>query len=165
MIAGKTRGQPIAGTDVTRRIAELRAAETVDPAELDALWAVLAPVRAEEILGRWQGDDFATGHPTRTLLVVSRWWGKYFDALDDVTPIVCRGEDGSLFANPVVTGGASLWNGEFRGEVTATMVYDTVPVLDHFKRVDEDTLLGVMNGKSPVLHNGHHFYFLLERQR
>lgn len=150
--------------DVARRIAELRAAETVDPAELDALWAVSAPVRAEEILGRWQGDDFATGHPAHALLVASRWYGKYFDALDDVKPLVCRAEDGNLFANPAFGGGASLWNAEFRGEMTATMVYDTAPILDHFKRVDENTLLGVMNGKSPVLHNGHHYYFLLERQ-
>jgi uncharacterized protein DUF4334/GXWXG protein len=153
------------GTGVVARIAKLRAAEAVDPVELDALWAVLAPVRAEEVLGRWRGAGFATGHPSYALLVASRWYGKYFDALDDVKPLVCRAEDGSLFANTALAGGASLWNVEFRGEVTATMVYDTVPVLDHFKRVDEDTLLGVMNGKSPVLHNGHHFYFLLERQR
>lgn len=83
------------------------------------------------------------------LLVASRWYGKYFDALDDAKPLVCRAEDGSLFSTTALAGGASLWNVEFRGEVTATMVHDTVPVFDHFKRVDEDTLLGVMNGKGP----------------
>jgi hypothetical protein len=51
---------------------------------------------------------------------------------------------------------------EFRGESTATMVYDGRPVLDHFKRVDEGTLLGVMNGKG-VLDDGRHYYFVLER--
>lgn len=154
------------GTDLAARIAALRMAEVVDPAELDALWAVLAPVRAEEILGRWQGSDFATGHLVHQMLMACRWYGKYFDALDDAKPLICHAEDGSLFSNTVLANGgeASLWNVEFRGEVTATMVYDNMPVLDHFKRVDEDTLLGVMNGKNAVLHDGHHFYFLLERQ-
>ncbi|RAS60654.1 GXWXG protein [Lentzea atacamensis] len=153
------------GTDVAARIAELRGADAVDAAELDALWDALAPVCAEEILGRWKGDSFATGHPWRVLLVACRWYGKHLNAVDDVKPLICRAEDGSLYSNVDLTGGeASLWNVEFRGEVTATVVYDTMPVLDHFKRVDEDILLGVMNGKAPVLHNGHHFYFLLERQ-
>ena len=100
------------------------------------------------------------------MLVACRWYGKYFDALDDAKPLICRNPDGGLFSNTALTGGgeASLWNAEFRGEVTATMVYDTMPVLDHFKRVDPDTLLGVMNGKNPALHKGHHFYFLLERE-
>jgi len=39
-------------------------------------------------------------------------------------------------------------NIEFRGESTATMVYDGQPIFDHFKRVDENTLMGIMNGKS-----------------
>ena len=43
------------------------------------------------------------------------------------------------------------------------MVYDGQPVIDHFKRVDDDTLLGVMNGKG-VRHEGRHYYFVLERE-
>lgn len=34
---------------------------------------------------------------------------------------------------------------ECRGEVTAALTYDDQPVLDHFKQVDETTVLGVMN--------------------
>jgi len=51
---------------------------------------------------------------------------------------------------------------EFRGESTATMVYDGQPVLDHFKRVGEDTLLGIMNGRG-VRDQGHYYYFRLDR--
>jgi hypothetical protein len=48
--------------------------------------------------------------------------------------------------------------------VTATMVYDGVSIFDHFKKVDEQTLMGIMNGKSKlVFDNGQHYYFLLER--
>jgi hypothetical protein len=59
-------------------------------------------------------------------------------------------------------GGASLWDVEFRGEVTATMAYDGQPVFDHFKKFDENTLMGIMNGKRQRA-SGNLVYFLLER--
>jgi hypothetical protein len=44
------------------------------------------------------------------------------------------------------------------------MVYDGMPILDHFKKVDDDTLIGVMNGKGRlVFDNGEHYWFGLER--
>lgn len=49
-------------------------------------------------------------------------------------------------------------------EVTATMVYDGRAVFDHFKRLDDNTLMGIMNGRPElVLAGGEYFYFLLER--
>ena len=57
---------------------------------------------------------------------------------------------------------ASLWDIAFRGEVTASMVYDGQPIIDHFKALDERTLIGVMNGKG-VLAKGRHYFFVLER--
>ncbi len=54
---------------------------------------------------------------------------------------------------------------EFRGEVTATMVYDAMPVLDHFKIVDDDTVMGIMNGKlEPLFGTADPYYFWLERE-
>lgn len=45
------------------------------------------------------------------------------------------------------------------------MVYDGMAVFDHFKRVDDDTLMGVMNGKPPMVPAGRPlFYFGLERE-
>ena len=40
-----------------------------------------------------------------------------------------------------------------RGVVTAAMVYDTLPIIDVFRRVDADTLLGVMDlrGSAPYV--------------
>lgn len=145
----------------------LRAATgRIDPDLLDALWADLEVVDAAAILGSWRGFAFTTGHPVEKALAATRWHGKRFDALDDAKPLICRADDGSLYSDTTTGGGgASLWNVEFRGEVTATMVYDGRPVLDHFKRVDDDTLMGVMNGKpEAVLAHGRHFYFGLERE-
>ncbi|MGN6162010.1 MAG: GXWXG domain-containing protein, partial [Marmoricola sp.] len=94
------------------------------PAELDAIWASLEPARAETILGRYQGRAIPTGHPLEKALVRSRWWGKEFRALDDVSPLLCRDDAGEIFSNVELGNGeASLWQVEFRGEVTATMVY------------------------------------------
>lgn len=40
---------------------------------------------------------------------------------------------------------ARLRNVEYRGVVSAAMIYDQLPIIDHFRRVDEQTLLGVMD--------------------
>jgi hypothetical protein len=87
-------------------------------------------------------------------------------APDDAKPLICRAADGSLYSDTKAgRGEASLWNIEFRGEVTATMVYDGMPVFDHFKQVDDGILMGVMNGKAGgVSASGHLFYFGLERE-
>ena len=135
------------------------------PGELDALWASLPPVKADAILGRYQGSALATGHPLERALVKSRWWGKEFRALDDVSPLLCLDDAGEIFSNRELGNGeASLWNVEFRGEVTATMVYDGQPVFDHFKAAGDGLLMGIMNGKGPhILFEGSPFYFMLER--
>ncbi|MFE7165919.1 DUF4334 domain-containing protein [Streptomyces sp. NPDC057616] len=145
------------------------AAGPIDPTELDALWADLKSVDVSSILGSWRGFAFPTGHPVERVLARSRWHGKRFLALDDAQPLICRAEDsegGGLYSDTTSgRGEASLWNIEFRGEVTATMVYDGMPVFDHFKQVDDDTLMGVMNGKAAtVAPDGHLFYFGLERE-
>ncbi|XVU29250.1 DUF4334 domain-containing protein [Actinoplanes sp. CA-054009] len=151
--------------EARERLGAVRAAGgqvTID--ELDAIWAALAPVRVEELIGSWAGSEFVSGHSFEGQLERARWYGKTFTSAGDVAPLVCRGEDGKLFANEAMAkGGASLWMVEFRGEVTATMVYDGRPVLDHFKRVDDTTLLGVMNGKGVLDEDGRHYYFRLDR--
>ncbi|MCT2543633.1 DUF4334 domain-containing protein [Streptomyces atratus] len=138
----------------------------IDPAELDGLWSGLDAVDASSILGSWRGFAFSTGHPVEQVLARSRWHGKRFVSLNDAKPLICRAEDGGLYSDTSSgRGEASLWNIEFRGEVTATMVYDGMPVFDHFKQVDDSTLMGVMNGKAGVLsESGHLFYFGLERE-
>ncbi len=131
--------------------------------ELDEIWSALPTVRPEELLGTWRGSEFVTGHRFEGTLTKIGWYGKRFTSLTDVSPIVCRDETGALYDNvELAKGAASLWTVEFRGEFTATMVYDGQPVLDHFKRAGADTLLGVMNGKG-VRDRGRWYYFRLDR--
>jgi uncharacterized protein DUF4334/GXWXG protein len=133
----------------------------IDPGQLDEVWAGLEAVRAEDILGAWRGSEFDTGHPLNGTLARAGWHGKTFVSLADAKPLICRGADGELYSNQELGNGeATLWNIEFRGEVTATMVYDGRPVFDHFKRVDDDTLMGIMNVKQ---NGGLFYYFILDR--
>ncbi|MGW0337409.1 DUF4334 domain-containing protein [Streptomyces sp. NPDC003011] len=146
------------------RFQELREKDgPVSPSELDDIWAALATVRPEDILGEWKGGEFRTGHPLNGMLAKAGWYGKTFTAVHDAKPLICRNAAGELYSNRELgKGEASLWTVEFRGETTATMVYDGQPVLDHFKRVDETTLMGIMNAKGTPA-EGPFYYFFLER--
>ena len=148
------------------RFDALAAGTSPSVADLDALWADLSTVRPEEMLGAWRGGDFATGHPASGLLTKIGWHGKRFDSLLEGHPLVCRGEDGALYSSTRYAGGghSSLWEVGFRGETTATMVYDAMPVLDHFKRVDATCVMGIMNGKlEAAFGTADLYYFWLER--
>ncbi len=150
------------------RLAELRAlTEGVDPDELDAIWARLPVCDVDQAIGDWSGAALYTGHPLERALHAASWHGKRLRSQWEVDPLICRDDDGGLFSNTTLgKGRATLWPVGFRGEVTATMVYDGQPVLDHFKRVDDDTLLGIMNGRPELVldADGRHFYFLLDRE-
>jgi hypothetical protein len=54
---------------------------------------------------------------------------------------------------------ARLRSLEHRGVVTAAMVYDALPIIYVFRRVDADTLLGLMDLRGLPAP----FFFLLER--
>ncbi|MEU8627102.1 DUF4334 domain-containing protein [Streptomyces sp. NPDC048669] len=146
------------------RFQELRRKDgPVAASELDEIWTVLATVRPEEILGEWKGGEFSTGHPLVGMLPKANWYGKRFDSLHDAKPLMCWNAEGELYSNlELGQGEASLWTVEFRGEPTATMVYDGRPVFDHFKQVDDTTLMGIMNAKG-VPADGPFYYFFLER--
>ncbi|MFT3716605.1 MAG: DUF4334 domain-containing protein [Gordonia sp. (in: high G+C Gram-positive bacteria)] len=138
--------------------------EVSDPADLDAIWAALPTVGVDEILGDWKGGELPSGHRMDGLLASVNWHGKWFKSPYDVAPMVCRDADGNLYSNTEIgKGEASLWTVEFRGESTASMVYDGQPVIDHFKKVDDATLMGIMNGKTSLVRDKH-FYFYLQRE-
>jgi hypothetical protein len=48
---------------------------------------------------------------------------------------------------------------EYRGKVSATMIYDDLPIHDVFRKVDENRLLGLMDLKGDT----RLFFFMLER--
>jgi hypothetical protein len=48
---------------------------------------------------------------------------------------------------------------EYRGKVSATMIYDGLPINDHFRKIDDNTVLGLMDFKGLEFP----FPFVLER--
>ncbi|GAB4531202.1 MAG: DUF4334 domain-containing protein [Pleurocapsa sp.] len=48
---------------------------------------------------------------------------------------------------------------DYRGKVSATMIYDYLPINDSFRKVDDDTVLGIMDYKN----SPQPFFFVLKR--
>ncbi|MBB1029339.1 DUF4334 domain-containing protein [Dietzia sp. SLG310A2-38A2] len=144
----------------------IRALDTVPSERVSALWDSLEPARVDAVAGtRWRGTGLDTGHPMFGMLGQMRWWGKDFTDPRKVDPILVTDDTGAVVPDTSATGGggASLWEVSFRGRPCASMVYDRLPVIDHFAVVDPDTLLAVMNGRGTV-REGEHFWFVLERE-
>lgn len=135
----------------------------IDTAVLDELFEALEPIDCDGMMGPWKGGELRTGHKGSLPLKALKWYGKTFNSRLDVKPLMCLDEEGKLYSNQLMKGEASLWMVEFRGKVSACMVYDGQPVFDHFRRVDDRTVMGIMDGKEQVFDNGKHFYFYLER--
>ena len=145
----------------------------------------LAPVTVDEMSGRWKGAAVPTGQKLDPLLTAAGWWGKAFDGAEDVHPLL-HGPDGAHAVNPALvplTLGvhvppalvrltfpllrpfittrkprARLRMLAHRGVVSATMIYDAKPICDVFRRIDETSVLGLMDqrGAEP-------FFFRLTR--
>ncbi|MDR1388209.1 MAG: DUF4334 domain-containing protein [Propionibacteriaceae bacterium] len=162
-----------------------------DQSEAWALFDSLEPVAVDQLTGLWRGRELRTGCALEGLLEACRWYGKRFVDPERVQPTIFARADGSLFAaNPsllpmwpaltqlptglmrsafdlarpfLLTRGyhARLRPLEYRGQVSAAMVYDRIPVIDSFRRIDQDSLLGVMDLKNTP--GANLLFFVLER--
>jgi hypothetical protein len=151
-------------------------------------------VQPNELLGRWVGAGFASGHPLDGLLETYHWYGKDFRGLEDVDPLLFRTAAGAvvplraaLVPDPrwierwpwlgsrgagglfqrlvlplLITGvpQARLRLVEHRGVCTAAMLYDHLPIVDVFRRLDADSLLGLMDARGIP----QPFFFQLRRE-
>lgn len=182
---GSGSGSSASVNAAATELAEILALDAVPSARVSALWDSLAPARVDDVAGsRWRGTGLDTGHPMFAMLGEMRWWGKDFTDPRKVDPILVTDDSGAVVPDTSATGGggASLWEVSFRGRPTASMVYDRLPVIDHFAVVPSGTscasdaggtsdtggrpttLLAVMNGRGTVS-GGEHFWFVLERER
>lgn len=124
----------------------LAAGDDVPVDEVLAFFDDLPPVAVDTMIGEWDGQVIATGHRGERQLGGLRWAGKAFRSAEDVDPMVVFDDSGARVASEVM-GAARLRAVEYRGVVTATMIYDRHPVIDHFRRVADDAVLGVMDSK------------------
>lgn len=146
------------------------------PEDILKCFDALEPVDIDFMHGRWRGFEIRTGHLLDGLLEPTGWYGKLFEDSETVHPLLFYGKDKkSLYAvNPALvpltapfprssalgvmmamakpflqtkSSKARLRMIEFRGRTTATMAYDHKPIFDHFARIDESRVLGIMDLK------------------
>ena len=137
-------------------------ADSTSEVPLDALHDLFDSLPAIEpsfMLGAWDGGVFRTGHEGEKQLASIGWIGKTFHDENDVDPIIRRSADGGREPNPVL-GKATLRFVRYRGVSTATMVYDQHPIIDHFRKITGDLVLGVTDKKGDAFP----LYFYLRRR-
>ncbi len=170
-----------------QRLAVLERGATLDDAM--AFFDSLPTVTTAELRGRWKGSELPTGHPLEGLLAQYGWYGKEFVDDETVHPLLFQDAGGTILkidprklpmeVAPHVPRAAAalarhalallatsqprarLRNVEVRGKVSATMIYDHLPIQDTFRRVDSDTLLGLMDRRG----DERPFFFALRRDR
>lgn len=127
--------------------------------DLDAFFDELEPVAIETMTGSWHGGVFPTGSAVEILLKdfgVIKWHGKRFDSADRVQALVGK-TLGIKMSFPLGT--AVLRRVEFRSKVSTAMIYDRRPIIDHFRQIDDNAVMGVMDEKGKI-----EVYFYLERE-
>lgn len=157
-----------------------------------AFYDTLDAVSEDFMYGKWRGKELSTGHPMDGLLKATKWYGKCFTDAETVHPLMFQKRNGEhYYINPgwlpmhasldkiprsmvhvvfpfvsifmrTKTSKARLRMLEYRGKISAAMIYDQHAICDIFRKVDADTVVGVMDLKGLP---GQGYFFVLERQR
>lgn len=148
-------------TDESRFQTFLDSTDKLTPAVLFEYFDSLAPISIEFMIGDWDGGVFMTGHDGEQQMSLVFWVGKTFHGRDDVDPIITQEPGKERGASPIM-GKATLRMVEFRGQSTATMIYDKHPIFDHFRKIHDDLVMGVMDRKGDAAPL---FFYLRRRPR
>jgi hypothetical protein len=134
----------------------------------------LPPPDLPDLVGRWRGVPIDSGHMLDGMLAAFGWYGKQFVDAETVFPLLF-GQDRPVALNPrllplnpltarlqrlppvrglfrlgyraLATGRstARLRVVDCRGVPTLSMIYDRQPIIDHFRQVSPDCMLGLMD--------------------
>jgi hypothetical protein len=148
----------------------LNGAEAPETERLLDLFSQLEPVSVDSMIGLWRVAAFGRSArdpialqpaegplPQQEGLGLRKLYGKRFVSRDDAEPIVCLADDGSLVAS-VDFGVARLRELSFRGTASAGMVYDQQPWIDYFRKLDDHTLVAMIEMKGKPMDTG---FFML----
>ena len=126
--------------------------------KLDDLFANLEPVVMDKMTGEWRVKYLftkeGTGSKWETLAKYSPigFYSKKFLDKDNVKAWIFR-IFGIKFSTPYTS--AVLKKIEFMDKISVSMVYNYLPMIDNFRKIDEDTIMGIMETKGKV---GIYFY-------
>lgn len=163
----------------------------MDQEKAKQIFDQLEPVYPDELIGLWRGKECKTGHPMEGLLEQLNWYGKSFLKDGTAHPLVFQKKDGQLFnLNPdfvpprfplvnipaffskpaliflrpflsTKNTKATIHTVDYRGKMSAAMIYDRVAIIDHFRKADQNTVIGLMEYKGKPKHK--HYFFTLKR--
>ncbi|MCJ8499767.1 DUF4334 domain-containing protein [Desulfatitalea alkaliphila] len=112
-----------------------REAYTTD--QILPLYDALEPVDIDFMIGTWKGGKFDGGNSPDPI----NWYGKRFTSTEDVDPLLARKPDGTVYSWDG-WGMARLREVKFRGKVSATLIYNQRPIMDYFRKLDDQTVIG-----------------------
>lgn len=132
----------------------IRSKEACPAENLMPLFEQLEPASADFMIGQWHGGKFDGGEDPDPI----NWYGKRFESRTHVEPLLCSKEDGTVYAWDK-WGAAQLREVEFGGKVQACLIYDEKPMMDYFRKVNENLVIGLGDIKGLPTD----FFFWLER--
>ena len=120
--------------------------------DLDELFAELQPITINEMIGEWQvGYIFTegTGSKFETFLryLPIKLYGKRFLNKNRVQAWVFS-VFGIKFGFPGAT--AILETIDYRNKISTSMIYNYLPMIDHFRKVDNSVVMGIMEIKGKL---------------
>ena len=147
---------------------------SVTQADLAKAFDTLTPVSIDMLTGTWRIDPSYAESPGGAMLIESGWWGARFVDAETVDPLLYPKPDGiGVFAADLQSVLAVLSTGErdisarrdevetstpigrlrmveYRDVLTATLVYDQVPVLDYLRAIDSDTIVAAVEHRGLI---------------
>ncbi|MCU0849591.1 MAG: DUF4334 domain-containing protein [Spirochaetes bacterium] len=119
--------------------------------ELDELFEELQPITIDEMMGKWRvGYIFTEGTGSKfekILKYLPRLYGKSYMSKNKVNAWVFS-FFGIKFGFPGAT--AILETVVYRNKISTAMIYNFLPIIDHFRKVNARTLMGIMEIKGKV---------------
>lgn len=114
------------------------------------MFADLEPATNDFMIGQWRGGTFNDSGS-------ENFYGKRFNSVEHCEPMLRTREDGTIYVWPD-WGEARLREVSFLGKVQSTVIYDDKPIMDYFRKINDNLVLGLGDWKgNPKL------YFWLQR--
>lgn len=129
-----------AGADqLEQRWLDMIASGKAYPAEeLMPLFEQLEAVDLEFMVGTWKGGKFDGGAEPDPI----NWYGKRFVSPVHVEPLLVTAADGSVQVYDKL-GAAQMREIRYAGKVSAALIYDRQPIMDYFRKVNDNVVIGL----------------------
>ena len=102
------------------------------------LFKQLEPVDTDFMVGTWKGGKFDGGSEPDPI----NWYGKRFTSTTDVEPLLVTNDKGEVVTFDRL-GAAQMREVAFDGTLSAALIYDSQPIMDYLRKVNDDVVIGL----------------------